>query len=250
LLTTTSGGTITPLQLAIGHTSLEYDTVTIESPDSTAVRIRTGADPAGIIIPIPVRSLSVALTPAQPMVQGFGLATTDIAVTLPRGVGRRDTATVSFSSSGAPVRPSTAQVNGASATTVRLRSGLPGRDSVRAYLDGVVVGETIVTFVAPWAFLGAMIVGILLGGLARFFGAKRRKRASAFTRDVLKGAPFGVFAAIASAVGFDALNLKLDDPAALPAIVVTTALGAWVGSRLLDRSVPTAPAGAPATRTT
>jgi hypothetical protein len=239
LLTTTSGGTISPLQLAIGHTSLEYDTVTIESPDSTEVRIRTGADPAGIVIPIPVRSLSVTLTPGQSTLQGFGLATTDIAVTLPRGVDRRDTATVTFSASGAPVRPSAAQVSGTAVTTIRLRSGLPGRDSVRAYLDGVVVGETIVTFVAPWAFLGAMIIGLLLGGFARFFGAKRRKRPNAFMRDFLKGAPFGVFAAIASAIGFDALNLKLDDPAALPAIVVTAALGAWFGSRLMDRSMPT-----------
>jgi uncharacterized membrane protein YfcA len=55
----------------------------------------------------------------------------------------------------------------------------------------------------------------------------------------LKGAPFGVFAAIAGAIGFDALNLKLDDPAALPAIVITAALGAWFGSRLLDGSLRT-----------
>ena len=45
---------ISPAQLAIAHTSLDYDSVRIESPDSTFVRIRTGADPNGIVIPIPV----------------------------------------------------------------------------------------------------------------------------------------------------------------------------------------------------
>jgi hypothetical protein len=236
LLTATNGGTVTPLQLAIGHTSLAYDTISIESPDSTHLHIRTGADTAGIVIPIPIRVISVALTPVQATLQAFGLATTDISVTLPRGVARHDTATVSFSSTGAPVRPSSMQVNGATAATIHLRSGTPGPDSIRAYLDGAIVGETVVTFVAPWAFLGAMVTGLLLGGLARFFGAKRRKRASAFTRDLVRGAPFGAFAAIAGAIGFDAVNLKLDDPAALPAIVVTAALGAWLGSRLFDRA--------------
>jgi hypothetical protein len=72
LLTTTSGGTVTPLELAIAHTSLDYDSVSIESPDSTNLRIRTGADPAGILIPIPVRSMSVAMIPQQSTLQASG----------------------------------------------------------------------------------------------------------------------------------------------------------------------------------
>lgn len=236
LLTTTSGGTVTPLQLAIGHTSLEYDSVSIESPDSTNVRIRTGADPAGIVIPIPVRSMSVAMIPQQSTLQGLGLATTDIAISLPRGIAGRDTATITFSSTGAPVRPSLVRVNGAQGSTVQLRSGIPGPDSIRAYLDGVLVGQTVVTFVAPWVFAGATLAGLVLGGLARFFSAKRKKPARSLPRDILKGSPFGVFAAIAGAIGFDMMHLKLDDPAALPAIVVTAGLGAWLGSRLLDNA--------------
>jgi hypothetical protein len=240
LLTTTSGGSVTPLSLAIGHTSLDYDSVSIESPDSTNVRIRTGADTAGIIIPIPVRSMSVAMIPQQSTLQGLGLATTDIAVSLPRGITRRDTATITFSSTGAPVRPSSVRMSGAEVPAVHLRSGLPGQDSISAYLDGVRVGGTVVTFVAPWAFLAATLTGIVIGGLARFFGGKRRKRNSMLLRDVARSAPFGLLAAIAGAIGLDWMRLKLDDTAALPAIVITAALGAWVGSRLLDGAVPRA----------
>jgi len=238
-LTTTTGGTVTPPTLAISHTSLDYDSVRIESPDATNVRIRTGADPEGIVIPIPVRALSIAMIPQQPKLQGLGLATTDIAISLPRGVPRGDTAIITFSSTGSPVRPSSVRLSGAEVATVRLRSGIPGRDSISAYLDGVLVGGTGVDFVAPWAFLGAALTGILIAGLARFFGAKRRKRANALSRDILKGAPFGVLAAIAGAIGLDWMKLKIDDPAALPAIVITAALGAWLGTRLLEGVVPT-----------
>jgi hypothetical protein len=234
-ITTTSGGTVTPTQLAIAHTSLEYDSVRIESADSTNIHIRTGADPAGILIRIPVRSLAIAMVPQQMSLQAFGLGTTNISISLPRGVARSDTAVVTFSATKAPVRPASVRLSGGEAATVNLRSGLPGRDSIRAFLDGVQVGETFVEFNAPWTFLGATICGLLLGGSARFVSAKRRKKVRALSWDVVKGAPFGFIAAAASAIGLDLLQLKIDDPGAAIAITVTAAIGAWVGTRLLDR---------------
>src|SRR6185436_8189042 len=109
--------------------------VRIESPDATNVRIRTGADPEGIVIPIPVRALSIAMIPQQPKLPGLGLATTDIAISLPRGVPRGDTAIITFSSTSAPVRPSSVKLSGADLGTVKLRSGIPGRDSISAFID-------------------------------------------------------------------------------------------------------------------
>jgi hypothetical protein len=238
LLTTTTGGTVSPLELAIGHTSLDYDSVSIESTDSTNLRIRTGADPAGIVIPIPVRSMTVAMIPQQSTLQGLGLATTDIAISLPRGITRRDTATITLSSTSAPVHPSSVRMNGSEVPTVHLRSGLPGSDSISAYLDGLRVGGTVVTFVTPWTFFGATLTGIIIGGLARFFAGKRRRPARMLARDIMRSSPFGLLAAIAGAIGLDWMHLKLEDPAALPAIVITAALGAWLGSRLLDGAVP------------
>jgi hypothetical protein len=242
-LTTTRGGRVTPLQLAIGHTGLDYDSVSIESNDSTTVRIRTGADLTGIIVPVPLQSMTVALIPQQKTLQGFGLATTEIAVTLPRGMARADTVDVAFSATSAPVRPASIRVTGAGTSTVRLRSGRPGPDSIRAYLDGVFVGETVVTFERPWAFVGATIAGIVLGGLARFFGAARRKRVKSLYWDVLKGSPFGLIAAAAGAIGLDLFHFKLDDPGTWIAVMLTAALGAWFGKGVIDRAAPTAGAG-------
>lgn len=238
-LTTTSAGSVSPVTLAIGHTSLDYDSVRITSPDSTHVRIRTGADPAGIIIPIPVHDITLGLTPQQTSIQGFGLATTDISVALPRGLARTDSVSVTFSSSSAPVRPSKVIVTGAEGASVRLRSGQLGPNRIDAFIDGVPAGSTTVTSQPPIAFTVATLIGLLLGGLARFYGAKRRKKGKAFVQDVLKGAPFGIIAAVASAIGLDLLQLKIDEGNALPAIVITAALGAWAGTKLLDRS-PTA----------
>ena len=243
-LAAVSGGRITPAQIAIAHTSLDYDSVRIESPDSTFVRIRTGADPTGIVIPIPVLGLTVALTPQQKTLQGFGLATTDISVTLPRGMARTDTAIVSFSSSGAPVHPERVRVSGAEGATVRLRSGVPGDNVIHAFIDGVEVGQTEVESEPPVAFLVATLLGILLGGVARFVGGKRRKRLRSLPWDLAKGAPFGFLASVASAVGLDLAQLKIGEPGALPAIMVTATLGAWLGARLLDRGGASAPAPA------
>ena len=237
-LAPTRGGRISPAQLAIAHTSLDYDSVRIESPDSTFVRIRTGADPNGIVIPIPVLGMSVALTPQQRTIQGLGLATTDISVTLPRGMARTDTALVSFESSGSPVHPEKVRVSGAEGATVRLRSGLPGTNTIRAFIDGVQVGHTEVVSELPISFLVATLLGILLGGAARFVGGKRRKRVRSLPWDITKGAPFGLLASIAGAVGLDLVHLGLGEPAALPAITVTAAFGAWLGATLLNRPGP------------
>ena len=247
-LAAVSGGRISPAQIAIAHTSLDYDSVRIEAPDSTYVRIRTGADPAGIVIPIPVLGLTVGLTPQQSRLQGFGLATTDIGVALPRGMARTDTATVSFSSSGSPVNPNRVRVSGAEGATVRVRSGLPDTNVIRAFIDGVEVGQTRVVSETPISFLAATLLGILLGGAARFVGGKRRKRVRSLPWDILRGAPFGLLASVASAVGLDLAQLKIGEPGALPAIMVTAAIGAWIGARLLERGGAPAPARAQESR--
>lgn len=233
LMTTSGGGTVAPRGLDIAHTGVEYDSIEIVSPEATQLRIATSADPAGVIVPIPVRSFGVGVSALQRSIQAFGLATTRISVTLPRGMTRADTVLVVMSSTPSGVSPETVRVVGDSPALVRLRSGLPGRDSITALVDGSPAGGTSVTFAPPWSFVGATIAGLLLGGLARFFGANRRKRARAITWDIARGAPFGVIAAIASALGLDLLQLKIEDPGTWIAVMLTAAIGSWAGSRVL-----------------
>jgi hypothetical protein len=245
-LTTTTGGTISPDSLAIDHTGLQYKSAEIVSTDSTNVRIRTTADPMGFLIAVPVRDMRLTLVPGQRSLEGFGLATTDITLTLPRDMERGDSASVSFSASSAPVRPASVVVRGFGTSSVRLRSGMPGQDTIKAFIDGAFVGQTEITFKSPWAFLGATLIGIILGGLARFVSAKRRKRARALYWDIIKGFPFGLIAAAGSAVGLDLVQLKIEDPGAWIAVMLTAAVGSWVGARIFDRpeasvaSVPSA----------
>lgn len=237
MLATTDGGSVSPTNLGIRHTSLEYDSVRIESPDATVILLRTGADRVGITIPIPVRPLVASLVPDQRTLQAFGLATTEISVSLPRGMSRADTAVFTFSSTGAPVRPARLRVAGGSESTVRLRSGMPGPDSIRAYVDGVLVAETIVIMKPPWQFLQATLVGVLLGGAARW-APRRRKTARFLARDIVSGMPFGVIAATAMSVGLSLLPVSVEDPSAWVGVMVTAALGAWLGSPLLSRLSP------------
>jgi hypothetical protein len=90
----------------------------------------------------------------------------------------------------------------------------------------------------PVAFLVATLLGILLGGAARFVGGKRRKHVRSLPWDIIRGAPFGLLVSIAGAVGLDLMHLGLSEAGALPAIMVTAAIGAWLGVKVLDRTGP------------
>jgi hypothetical protein len=239
MLATRSGGTVSPHSMNVSHTSLEYDSVSIESPDSTSVLLRTGADRVGITVPIPVRAIVASMIPDQRAIQGFGLATTEISVSLPRGLSRADTAVLTFVSTGAPVKPAILRLAGGDAGVLKLRSGMPGSDSIRAYLDGVPVAETVVGIKAPWPFLQATIIGVVLGGALRW-SAQRRKSFRSLGWDIIRGMPFGAVAAAALSVGLTLLPVNVEDPSAWVGVMVTAALGAWVGSPLLRKAMPDA----------
>jgi len=219
------------------HTSLEYDSVTIESPDSTSVLLRTSGDIIGVNIPIPVRAIVASIVPDQRAIQGYGLSTTELTVSLPRGLSRSDTALLTFTSTGAPAKPSTLRLAGGEAGTLKLRSGMPGADSIRAYIDGVPVGETVVTIKRPWPFVTATLLGILVGSLARW-STRRRKSLKSLSGEILKGFPFGFLTSAALSVGLTLLPVNVEDPSAWVGVMVTAILGAWFGSALLNRTMP------------
>jgi hypothetical protein len=236
-LTTTTGGRVSPLRLALSQTGME-DSVSIDSPAATAVRVRMSTDPTGVVIQIPIRKMTVSLRPLQPSIEGFGLATTEIRLTLPPEFGRNDTASVTLETTSAAVRPGEIDVVGTRISKVSVRSGIPGPDTIRAYISNELAGETVVTFRPPWTFLSALIVGLVLGAFARLMGAKRWRKLGNFGREFAKGAPFGIICAIGATLGIDWFDLKLDDAGAWIAIVFLTTLGSWAGAILLDRFFP------------
>lgn len=239
LLATKSGGSVSPHRMNVMHTSLEYDSVTIESPDSTSILLRTSGDITGVNIPIPVRAIVASIVPDQRSIQGFGLATTELTVSLPRGLSRSDTAVLTFNSTGAPVKPTRLRLAGGDAGTLKLRSGMPGPDSIRAYIDGIPVAETVVTIKRPWPFITATLLGVLLGAAARW-STRRRKSLKSLGGEILRGFPFGFITSAALSVGLTLLPVNVEDPSAWVGVMVTAALGTWLGSALLKRLMPAA----------
>src|SRR5688500_13550112 len=104
-LTLTGPGEVAPSRLAIAHTSLDYDSITISARDSVTVRIQTAADPGGVLIPVQVYRPTIELSVLPSVIQGFGLGTATISVALPPGFSRSDTITVRFRSPTLAVRP-------------------------------------------------------------------------------------------------------------------------------------------------
>jgi hypothetical protein len=238
-LSLTGPGEVAPNRLAIAHTSLEYDSVTISARDSVTVRVHTATDPAGIQIPVQVYRPTIELSALPSELQGFGLGTATISVGLPPGYSRTDTITVRFRSHTLNVRPARLRVTADADNEAKIRSGTPGRHTIRAEVDGMRAASTDVVFVWPWLFLSAALLGLVIGGAAAFFGSRVEKSRS-MGLAILKGTPFGLLTAVAAALGLDWLGLHLDDAGTWMGVMLTSALGAYGGERTLKRS-PTSP---------
>ena len=72
----------------------------------------------------------------------------------------------------------------------------------------------VLTFVTPWAFVGATLTGILISGLARFFSGKRRRQARMVARNITRSSPFGLLAAVTGGIGLDWMKPQVRRPLA------------------------------------
>jgi hypothetical protein len=233
-LTLSGPGQVAPNRLAIAHTSLEYDSITISARDSVAVRIHSPADPAGVLIPVQVYRPRIALSASPSVLQGFGLGTAAISVALPPGYSRGDTITVRLRSQTLNVRPARLRVTADGDNEAKIRSTTPGRHTISAEVDGMRADSTDVVFVWPWFFLSAALLGLSIGGSATFLG-NRPEKPRTVGMAIVKGAPFGFLIAVAAALGLDWLGLHLDDPGTWMGVMLTSALGAYGGERILER---------------
>ncbi len=136
-LTLTGPGEVAPNRLAIAHTSLDYDSITISARDSVTVRIQTATDPGGVLIPVQVYRPTIELSALPGVLQAFGLGTAAISVALPPGYSRADTITVRFRSQTLNVRPALLRVTADGDNNAKIRSGTPGRHAIRADVDGM-----------------------------------------------------------------------------------------------------------------
>lgn len=133
------------------------------------------------------------------------------------------------------VRPAILPVTADEANEAKIRSGMPGSHTISADVNGTRADSIQVTFVWPWLFLSAALAGLVVGGAATFFGNRAGKPANIGIA-ILKGAPFGFLTAVAAALGLDWLGLHLDDAGTWMGVMLTAALGAYAGERILERA--------------
>lgn len=231
----TGPGKVVPNRLEIDHTSLDYDSVEISASDSVTVRVTTATDPEGVLIPVQVYRPRVKLYALPSVLQAFGLGTSVISVTLPPGHAPGDTILVTFPTQTLNVRPAILSVTADEANEAKIRSGMPGSHTISADVNGTRADSIQVTFVWPWLFLSATLAGLVVGGAATFFGNRAGKPTNIGIA-ILKGAPFGFLTAVAAALGLDWLGLHLDDAGTWMGVMLTAALGAYAGERILERA--------------
>lgn len=221
-----------PDTISIGETAPPYRDIKVaaEAPDAEVkVTVVSNVAPAGEELTLKVRpSLGVTITP--PRIQGWGLETADVLVSAQAADAARDN-TLQLSSTMGRLSKTDATLDKGGNAKVSIRSESVGTGKVTVRGGGLDGASAEVEYVFPWRFLGAALVGGIVGGLLR--KRSRSKTAGAF----VKSLGIAVLSA-AVVVGLYVLGINLVG-FALPAhggevlVFVVAALGALYGTKLL-----------------
>lgn len=230
---TTDADEVTPQRVRIAHTNIPFVEVQVRAldpGDTVSLHIRPVFDPDGQHAPLPVVRPAITIDPSPARIQGFGLETTTLTVTLPPAVGAPPVAIALSADPGALDTTLLAIAAGGVGVT-RLRSVGTGAAVVRARFGSVASGETSVMFVFPWPFLVAAVLGGAAGAVLR---ARRPRdkpgRLRLFPIDLLVGALTGVVVAAAYAVGVNVLGLTLSVRVGEAAVFVLAVVGGYRGA--------------------
>jgi hypothetical protein len=168
---------------------------------------------------------------------GFGLATTELHVSLPveAGSNRRDV--VLSARHGVP-QPSVLQLAGGESGVSVIRSSGVGRDTVLV-TSGPLRSEPLeLVYAWPLLFLVASLLGGLVGSLMDAAAVRRRGTSASRRAYVVSGLAAGVFVAVATVIGLNVTGVDLPATSGEAAVFVVAALGAVLGLRGLRRSLP------------
>ncbi len=224
--------TTSPDTVSIDQTAPPYRDIKVaaDAPDAEVkVTVVSNVAPAGEELTLKVRpSLGVTITP--PRIQGWGLETADVLVSAQAVDAARDN-TLQLSSTLGRLSATEATLDKGGNAKVSIRSESVGTGKVTTRGGGLDGASADVEFVFPWRFLGAALVGGVVGGLLR--KRSRSKTAGAF----VKSMGIAVLSA-AVVVGLYVLGINLVG-FALPThggevlVFVVAALGALYGTKLL-----------------
>ncbi len=246
MLVTGAADSITPSTVSLDHTNLPFQTVDIaaRSPSNDVqVHIRSDFDPAGIELSVPVVRPVLSVRASPRTIQGFGLETAELVVAARGAPGDRLPSVTLSSEKSRPEPPVVAIDPATGSGTATVRSSGVGAATVTAEAEGLQSTTETITFVFPWAFAIAALVGGLVGGLYQFIRKKsdeaKRINASGLAWHLVLGACAGFLGSVAYSVGLNLLPVGLHPAATVgEALVFVTAGLCAAGSGTLVGKLP------------
>jgi len=236
----TDAGEVNPADVAVRHTSLPpYPTViTAASPgDSVRVLVQPALTLSPVATWLAVRRTLVQIVPATARIMGFGLATTELHVSLPAEVGGNRRDVVLSARHGVP-QPSVLQLAGGESGVSVIRSTGVGRDTV-IVTSGPLRSEPLeLVYAWPVLFLVASLLGGIFGSLMDAAAVRRRGTSASRRAYVVSGLAAGMFVAVATVIGLNVTGVDLPATSGEAVVFVVAALGAVLGLRGLRRALP------------
>jgi hypothetical protein len=242
-LVTANADSVTPGTLEVDHANLPFVPVQIEAVQpgpSVSVRVRPDFEPKGFDIDVGVVRPRLTLVPSPPVIQGFGLETTDLAIgvegaVVPAGVSVR------LSSDRGRLSSTVVTLGADGSAVANLRSSGLVDANVSAHHALFESKTATVTFAFPWAFAMAVALGGTVGGVLRYGVPKRRKGMQVQIRPLIWHAVFGIVAgllvATAYAVGINLLNVQPEATTGEALVFVLSALGALASTARLVKMI-------------
>jgi hypothetical protein len=188
------------------------------------------------LVPVLRSRIRVATSVARP--QGLGLDEIHVSVSLPDDA-QVDSVTVRLSA-GSVSMPRPIIVRRGQSSTVTIRSKGIGVDTITAegpsFLEAGVVA---LDFRFPWWFLGAALVGGLIGALIGGRLSRRRgKPEHARWAELVAGLAGGLVVAVLYTLGVNLTGLPIGGSAAEAGVFVVAVVGSLVGLPVLLKVVP------------
>ena len=233
-------GAVNPADVAIRHTSLPPSAavVTAAAPgDSLRVLVQPALTLTPITTWLAVHRTLLAVDAATARIAGFGLASTELHVTMPAGVGAARRDVVLSARRGTP-DPSVVTIGAAETGRSTIRSSGVGRDTITAASGPLRSAPLELVYGWPFLFLAAALLGGVVGSVMDCEAIRRRGTPASRRAFVVSGVAAGLFAAVAIVIGLNVTGVDLPETSGEAVVFVVAALGTVLGLRGLRRALP------------
>jgi hypothetical protein len=226
-----------PGTISLLHTSVPFTDVVLRAnhprADQIPVRVISSFDPAGITIAVPVFAPYVLVTASPVHIAGLGLEKTDVLIEPPFDGSMR----MMVTARRAHPEPDHLSVGPSDPGVVHVRSQGLGTDTILVR-GGVYSAQVLVVYDTPWLFLGAVLVGGILGGMLNALSRARRQKSAPLWRLPVQGALTGMVVAVLYAVGIHVFRWAPDAQYGEGLMFAVAFIGGLAGPRIFDPLLP------------